>query len=156
MRSSSFVMLAFVAISLLGSVVARAGSSQTAVMAPVRQFVDGINQNDLAKSVAACAPTAAIIDDIPPHEWQGPTACADWARGFQAGVKQAGWTDLVLMLGTPRHIDVDGDSAYVVAPASFTYRQNGKTGGESGSIWTFALRKLGAGWRIAGWSWAKH
>lgn len=156
MPSSRFFMLAFVVICLLGSVAARAGSSQTAVMAPVRQFVDGINQDDFAKLAAACAPTAAIIDEFPPHEWQGPTACSDWARGFEAGAKQAGWTNVVVTLGTPRHIDVDGDSAYVVAPASYSYRQNGKTGGESGSVWTFALRKLSTGWRIAGWTWAKH
>lgn len=157
MHSKHLVTLALIFLCLLTfGASSRAASAQSAVMATVQQFVGGLNQGDLKKSVAACAPTAAIIDEVPPHEWQGPTACADWGAGLEAGIKQAGWTDFVVSIGKPWHIDVTGDRAYVVTSASYSYLQNGKRGGESGSIWTFALHKLPAGWRIAGWAWAKH
>lgn len=157
MHSKRFVTAGFAIMWVFMCVTsAHAASAQSAVMAIVQQFVDGVNQGDLHKLVTACAPTAAIIDEVPPHAWQGPTACADWGRGLFTGNKQAGWSDFVVSLGKPWHVAVDGDSAYVVSPASYSYVQEGKHGGESGSVWTFALRKLAGAWRIAGWAWSKR
>jgi len=53
-------------------------------------------------------------------------------------------------------VDITADRAYVVVPANYSYRQKGKAVSETGSIITLALQKLPAGWRITGWSWAKH
>jgi hypothetical protein len=32
------------------------------------------NDTDMAKSTAACADNASVMDDIPPYEWHGATA----------------------------------------------------------------------------------
>ena len=131
-------------------------SEQTKVMATVHQFVDGVNKGHAQTAVAACASPASVIDDIPPHEWQGPTACADWASAFAAANKKNAITDGIVTLGTPRHVDVTGDRAYVVVPANFNYKQHGKPVAEIGSIFTVALKKSATGWRITGWAWAEH
>ena len=34
-------------------------------------------------ALAACASPSSIIDEFPPHAWQGATACADWANDFE-------------------------------------------------------------------------
>ena len=50
---------------------------------------------------------------------------------------------------------VTGDSAYVVVPATMTFKVGGKQVTQSGAVFTVALRKLADGWRIAAWAWAK-
>src|SRR5262249_51448929 len=121
------------------------------------QFSDSLNKGDVKNALAACATPVAIIDEFPPHEWQGATACADWANDFVAYNKQLEITDPMVKLGKPKHVDITGgDRAYAVFPATYTYKQHGKRVTESGSIMTVALQKGAAGWRITGWAWAKH
>jgi hypothetical protein len=133
-----------------------AASEQTAVMATVHQFVDGFNKGDTKSALAACASPASIIDEFPPHEWHGPTACADWANAYNANAKKDGITDGIVTLGTPLHVDVTGYRGYVVVPAKYAFKQHGKPVVESSSVFTVALKKVAAGWRITGWAWAKH
>jgi hypothetical protein len=132
------------------------GSAATAVLTPIRQFVDGFNKGDAKLMLASCADQTSILDEFPPHEWHGPGACAKWGSDFEADATKNGITDGVVTLGKPTHVDIAADRAYVVIPANYTYKQKGKAVSESGSIITLALQKLPAGWRITGWSWAKH
>ncbi|MBV8117596.1 MAG: nuclear transport factor 2 family protein, partial [Candidatus Eremiobacteraeota bacterium] len=46
-------------------------------LATVQRFVDAFNRGDVAAVLATCAPRASIIDEVPPHEWQGANACGD-------------------------------------------------------------------------------
>ena len=132
------------------------GSAQTAVLATVNQFVDGFNKGDTKEALAACADQTSIIDDFPPHEWHGTGACAKWMSDFDADAKKNGDTDGMVKLLNPTHVDITGDHAYLVIPANFTFKQNGKPVTELGSIITLALQKNPAGWEITGWAWAKH
>ena len=132
------------------------GSAQTAVLAQINQFVDGFNKGDTKLMVASCADQTSILDEFPPHEWHGTGACAKWASDFDSDAKKNGITDGVVKLSKPSHVDITADRAYVIIPANYTYKQKGKQVSEVGSIITLALQKLPAGWRITGWSWAKH
>jgi len=132
------------------------GSAETAVLAPIRQFVDGFNKGDSKVMLAVCADQTSILDEFPPHEWHGPGACAKWGSDFEADAKKNGITDGVVTLSKPSHVDITADRAYVVIPANYTYKQKGKPVSEAGSIITLTLQKVPAGWRITGWSWAKH
>jgi hypothetical protein len=127
-----------------------------AALATVKQFVDGLNKGDMEAALATCAPRTSIIDEFPPHEWQGATACQDWARDFAAANKSAGISGGVVTLGTLWRIDVNGSRAYLVTPASFSYKAHGKPVTEKNSIFTVALQRLGGNWRITGWAWAAH
>jgi hypothetical protein len=64
-----------------------------------------------------------------------------------------GITDESVTLSKPRHIDITADRAYVVVPATYSYKEKGTLVKEPGSIWTLALKKGEAGWRITGWAW---
>ena len=150
MRKLLIAVIVVVAVAGLA-----AGSEQTEVMAPVRQFVDGFNKGDAKSAVAACADQTMIIDDFPPHLWQGAGACASWASAYEADAKKNGIVDGVVTLGKPRQVDITGDVAYVVVPASFSYKQNGKLVKEAGATFTLVLQKGMAGWRITAWAWAK-
>lgn len=131
-------------------------SENTDVMATVQQLVDAFNKNDTKSLLAACTDQMCIIDEFPPHEWHGAGTCSKWLTDYDADAKKNGITAGNVTIGKPRHVDVTGDRAYVVALANYTYKQNGKPMKETGSTWTFTLQKVEAGWRVTGWAWAKH
>jgi SnoaL-like domain len=146
-----------IAVMLTLSSVGLANATQESdVMAPVHQFVDGFNQGNANSALAACADPTYIIDEFPPYEWHGAGACSTWANDYLADAKKNGITDGVVTLGKPRHVDITGDHAYVVVPANYSFKQNGKSVKETGSTFTLALEKGAAGWRITAWTWSKH
>jgi hypothetical protein len=132
-----------------------AASEKTDVMVLVHQFVDGFNKGDTKTALAACADQTSIIDEFPPYEWHGAGACSKWMNDYDADAKKNGITDGIVMLGKPRHIDINEDRAYVVVPSNYTFKEKGKTVKETGSMLTLALQKGEIGWRITGWAWAK-
>jgi ketosteroid isomerase-like protein len=131
-------------------------SEQTAVMAPVHQFVDGFNAGDSARAIAECANPIVIIDDFPPHLWQGNDAAQKWLHDYEADAKSRNLTPLKVTLHAPRHVEVKGDRAYVVAPTDYAYKLDGKTIEESGCTLTATLQKGSSGWKIDAWSWSKR
>ena len=56
----------------------------------------------------------------------------------------------------PWHVTVAGDRAYVVVPVTLTFKLHGKPMVESGSVLTIPLQRVGANWRLKGWSWGQH
>ena len=144
------------AISLVLATTPAVASDQTDVMAVVHQFMDGLNKGDVKTALAACASPSSIIDEFPPYAWQGATSCADWARDFEAFNKTNGISVPIATLAKPKHVDITGEHAYVVAPATYTYKQGGKKVTEAGSMMTLALQKSASGWLITSWAWSKH
>jgi hypothetical protein len=118
--------------------------------------VDAFNKGDRKIVTAVCADETSIVDEFPPHEWHGAGACARWMADYDSDAKKNSITDAVVALGTPQHVDVTADRAYVVVPADYSYKTAGKAVKESGSIFTLALQKGAGGWRIIGWAWAKN
>lgn len=129
-----------------------ATSEKTAVMAPIHQFVDGFNKGDVKSALAACADQTTIIDEFPPHTWN---SCGQWATAFDADAKKNGVTDGKVTITAARHLDITGDRAYVVVPASYSYKQNGKPMKEMGSFLAVVLQKGPDGWRMISWAWTK-
>jgi hypothetical protein len=117
----------------------------------VREFADGFNKGNAKIMRAACASSTSILDDFPPHTWM---SCSDWYDAFVVFSKQDGDTNAAVMLGTPTHVDVTGNVAYVVVPATYTYKHHGKPVMQSGSLWTLVVKNTPAGWRITSWAWA--
>lgn len=150
------VFVIVLAIAAAGTAGPARASQENAVMATVNRFIDGFNKGDAKMELGACAGSASIIDDFPPHEWQGTTACADWASAYAADAKKTNVTDGVVTLGKPWRVDVTGNRAYVVAPATFAYKDHGKSVTETGAVFTVALQNLPSGWRITGWAWSRH
>jgi len=141
-------------LAVLSATAAQTDSS--AVMSAVNQFVDSFNKGDAKTAAAACAEQTSIIDEFPPHGWHGAGACAKWMNDYDVDAKKRGITDGIVKLDQPRHLDVAGSVAYVVMPADYAYKVNGKPEKETASMLTLVLRKTAAGWRITGWSWSKN
>lgn len=120
-------------------------------MGTVKQFVDDFNKGNVSAALALCAAPGGIIDEFPPHQF---SSCASWAKAYDAFNKQDGDTDPAVTIGTPSHVDVTGNVAYVVVPATYAYKHHGKQTTESGATLTVVLGKTAAGWRITSFAWA--
>jgi len=124
-------------------------------MSTVHRYIDAFNEGDVKGMAAAFVVPGSILDGMPPHVWQGPTAAEDWYRDVLINTKKEGASDFFVTIGAPRHMEVTEDAAYVVVPATMRFKAHGKTITQSGAVFTFALRQRSDGWRIAAWAWAK-
>ena len=143
------------AVLMAGLLFAAEKSEKADVMGVVNQLMDAFNKGDQKTVLALCTDEMSIIDEFPPYEWHGAGAFSKWFADYDTDSKKNGVTDGIVTLGKPRHVEVTGDRAYVVAPANYTYKQNGKPKKETGED-TMTLQKGKDGWQITGWCWAKH
>ena len=121
----------------------------------VNQYINAFNQGDVNTMAATFTVPGSILDGMAPHVWQGPTASQDWYRDVLIEGEQHGASDYFVTLGEPLHNNTTGESAYVVVPATMTFKVQGQQITQTGAVFTVALRKLAEGWRIASWAWAK-
>jgi hypothetical protein len=144
-------LLALIAFVLLGlpAVAATPGD----VMTPIKQFRDGFNTGDTKTAYAAYAPgSITIVDEFAPHRWVGVNAAHEWAATYDKHAAATGVTDGVVKYDAPTRSVVDGDTAYVIVPGHYTYKEHGKAMAEEGQF-AFGLKAETAGWKIQGWTW---
>ena len=124
-------------------------------LAAVHQYINAFNKGDGQAMAATFANPGAILDGMAPHVWLGPAAPQDWYRDVLIEGEQHGASDYFVTLGEPLHNNITGDGAYVVVPATMTFKVRGQQITQSGAIFTIALCRFSVGWRIAAWAWAK-
>jgi len=124
-------------------------------VATVRQYIDAFNKGDTEAMAARFAVTGSILDGMAPHLWLGPTASKDWYRDVLIEGEQHSASDYFVTLGEPLHNDTTGLNAYVVVPATMTFKVKGQQVRQTGAFFTVALQNASEGWRIAAWAWAK-
>ena len=124
-------------------------------LATIQQYIDAFNKGDQEGMSAAFSVPGSILDGMAPHLWVGPTAAQDWYRDVLIEGEQHGASDYFVTLGEPLHNNITGDSAYVVVPATMKFKVQSQEILQTGAMFTVALRRLAAGWRIAAWAWAK-
>lgn len=121
----------------------------------VQQYIDAFNKADVKAMAAMCADPMSILDGMAPHVWQGTSASQEWYRDVLIEGEHHGAKDYHVTLGKPLHANLTGDAAYVVVPATMTFKLKGRQVTQSGAVFTLALRNLPAGWRLASWAWGK-
>jgi ketosteroid isomerase-like protein len=133
---------------------ARAQAPEPQLIAPIQKFMDSFNKGDIAGAAATHASGAdlTIIDEVPPFVWSGPKAFQAWATSLDTVSKQAGITDQMVTISAPTRTETSGDSAYVIVPAVYTYKEKGVAMREAAQM-TFVLKKGASGWLIHGWTW---
>lgn len=122
------------------------------VVAPIKKFIDAFNKGDMAGAAAAHASDVVIVDEVPPYLWRGAQALQTWAAALEADSKKNGMSEEKVTLGAATRVEVNGNDAYVVTPAVFTFKQKGAAMRESAQM-TFVLKKEAAGWLIHSWTW---
>ena len=121
----------------------------------VHRYIDAFNKGDVKEMAAVFAVPGSILDGMPPHVWHGKTAPEDWYRDVLINTKKEGASDFFVTVARPLHTQITGDAAYMVIPATMSFKVHGKQITQSGAVFTMALRRVSDGWRIAAWAWAK-
>jgi hypothetical protein len=123
-------------------------------MAPIQKLIDSFNKGDMAGASATHAASAdlAITDEVSPYLWRGPQALKAWSTDLEGDAKKRGITDQVVTISAPVRTETNGDQAYVVVPAVYTFKERGVAMREAAQM-TFALKKSAGGWLIHGWTW---
>lgn len=124
-------------------------------VAIVQQYIDAFNKGDPDAMAACFAVPGSILNGMAPHVWHGTSAAKDWYKDVLVEGEHAGASGYSVTLCVPLHATATGDAAYVVAPATMTFKVRGKLVTQSGVIFTTALRRIDGEWRIASWAWAK-
>ncbi len=122
--------------------------------APIHQFIDAFDKGDVAAAKAAHDPAGVtIIDEPAPHLWAGANGFDSWLADLTASDKAAGRTDGAVKLGRVVRTVSDGQHAYVLVNAVYTFNEKGVAMREPATM-TYALKKIGKAWKIAGWTWS--
>jgi ketosteroid isomerase-like protein len=137
----------------LGIPLATFAATPDELMAAPRQFIAALDRNDLNAAAKTLTASPSFIDEFPPHAWSGADAFRQWGTDYAASNKAAKITGGKVKLGAPIVAQAEGDTAYVVASASETYKQDGKRMAETSRM-VFALRREDGSWKIASWAWA--
>jgi ketosteroid isomerase-like protein len=124
-------------------------------MVAVRQYAEAFNNGDAKGMAEFCADPMQILDGMAPHVWKGPTAAKDWWRDVLVEGEHTGVSGYHITMDEPRHVDVTGDVSDVVVPVDMTFSVRGNPVTLPNSLWSLALRKVGADWRLTAWAWAK-
>jgi ketosteroid isomerase-like protein len=148
-ESMKILVAVTAAILMCGSV---AQAADAGVEATIRQFGAAFNKGDVAAAKALHVTTPSIIDEVAPHFWSGPKAFDSWTADLGKSEAAEGKTDGQVAISAPTREVVSGDSAYVIVPSTYTYKQKGARLREVAQM-TFVLNKTASGWKIAAWAW---
>jgi ketosteroid isomerase-like protein len=138
------------ALTLMASGTAVAGPTPEVT---VHDFIDAFDRGDGAAAAATNTADVTIIDEMSPHAWQGPSAFQGWAGAVMADAKAQGESGNKVTLEKTIRSQVDGDTAYLVTEAVYSYDKKGVATAERARM-VFALRKDGADWKITAFAWA--
>ena len=145
-------ILGMVCVAALSTAPA-ATAANAQLEAPIHQFIDAFNKGDVKGAAAThLASGVSIIDEAPPHHWQGPKAVETWATDLAKDGKAKGMSDESVTLGAVKREVVSAATAYVIMEATFSFKQKGVTMREPAEM-TFAMAKSAGAWKIAGWAW---
>jgi len=119
----------------------------------ISQFSAALHAGDskTAKSFLTARPV--ILDDVAPYYWAGANAFDRWQADLAKTSAARGMSEEDATLGAPRRVEVSGDHAYVILPATHTFKMKGQAMREAAEL-TFALaRDAGGAWKITSWTW---
>jgi ketosteroid isomerase-like protein len=123
------------------------------VAATIAQFIAAFDKGDIKAAAATHDLTDLIIvDEVAPYVWKGPKAFDGWLHDLTASDAKAGITGESVAITAPSRIEVDGNDAYAVVPAVYSFKDHGAPMHEPAQM-TFALHKGAAGWKITAWTW---
>ena len=138
--------------SLAGLSPARAGPAEDAAAA-LAATLDKFNGGDVDAFVAAHQDGAIIVDEFAPYLWGGPGSAQRWIGDYVTFTQGTGDSGGRIDHGKPIQAVSDGNSAYVVLPATYRFTRKGTKMAGKGSM-TFVMRRAGNDWKIGSWTYS--
>lgn len=142
--------LAVLAASLMAATPAVAGPGEDAV-ATVTSVLDRFNAGDFAAFVAAHRDGAVIIDEFAPFVWGGSGSVEQWGADYGTDAEARGISDGRVDYEAPIQVQSTANTAYIVLPTVYRFKQNGTAMAGKGSM-TFTMAKVEGEWKISTWT----
>jgi hypothetical protein len=142
-----------IAATLVLLPVAAAADPASDATAFVTSTIEKLNAGDGKGFIAAHEDSPIIVDEFGQHVWSGPAAANRWWNDFTVMSHATGMSNGRLEYGKPLQATSDGNVGYVVLPTTYRYVQKGTKMTEPGNM-TFVIRKDGAAWKIASWTYS--
>jgi hypothetical protein len=153
MKTAILGLVWLAGVATATSAMAAAAAGNAALEAPLHQFIDAFNKGDMKTAAAThLASGVTIIDEAPPHIWQGPKAFTAWATDLTKDDKADGISNEAVAMGAVTREVVSGSAAYLIVAVTYSFKQKGVAMHEPAQM-TFAMKKTAKGWKIAGWTW---
>ena len=128
--------------------------AQSTPLDAAKMFLTAFNAGDTAKAASlGSASGMVIVDEFAPHLWTGKSAFASWSADYDKDARIRLITDPMVTMDAPLVSTVDGDTAYLVCPMTYLYKQKGVAMREPARM-AMVLHKEGGVWRFASWTWA--
>ena len=121
----------------------------TSPTAAIKLFVQAINAEDWDKAASVVAPSAIIVDNIPPFQWH---SFAEWRNGVTQYRAVLHITDYHMALTSFLALSGTADANYSVQPATLSFGENGVPRTSRG-FFTFTTAKIEGRWYVTGWTW---
>ena len=115
-------------------------------------FVEQVNAGHIQDALAHFTTDATIVEDIAPFRWQGPDAGAEWIAAMAANATRLSVSSIVMALGSPKRIEVEGTTAYAIFDGTVLLETVEGQLREIGSL-TFVLEQQSQKWLIAALTW---
>ena len=124
-----------------------------ALLAPIEKVAQFIETGNESLLSAFASQGVVIIENFPPHLFEGEDAVKRWSQKILAWHKPP--SDLVLkhQFGTPQDVRVQDNLAFLSLPTHWTISQDGDSYEEDGG-WAFVLVQENGEWRVRCYGWA--
>ena len=130
---------------------ARAGDANAA--RTIDQFSAALHAGDSKTAKTFLAPRVVILDDVAPYYWAGASAFEDWQADLAKASAARGMSEEDANLGAPTRVEVSGDHAYAILPATHTFKMKGRVMRERAQLTFILARDLDSQWKITSWTW---
>jgi len=127
---------------------ARAADTPTTIT----QFSAALHAGDSKAAKNFLTARTVILDDVAPYYWAGANAFDRWQADLAKASAARGMSEEDAALGAPTRVEISGDRAYAILPATHTFKMKGRVMREAAQL-TFILAKDTAGWKITSWTW---
>ena len=153
MKSRALASSMILTASLLLALAPGAKAADAGVENAITQFSAALHSGDSKAAKTFLAPRTVILDDVAPYYWAGANAFEDWQADLAKTSLARGMAEEDAELGAPSRIEVAGDHAYVVLPASHSFKMKGRLMREKAQLTFILARDDSRAWKITSWTW---
>jgi ketosteroid isomerase-like protein len=118
----------------------------------ISQFSAALHAGDSKTARNFLGPRTVILDDVAPYYWGGTKAFENWQADLAKASAARGMSEEDAVLDAPTRVEISGDHAYAILPATHTFKIKGRMMREVAQL-TFTLAKDPTGWKIVSWAW---
>ena len=152
MKEVALTSRSILAGALLLALAPAARAADTGAATAIAQFSAALHAGDSKTAKTFLTGHTVILDDIAPYYWAGANAFESWQADLAKNSAARGMTGEDAKLGAPTRVEVSGDHAYAILPATHIFTMKGRKMREKAQL-TFILVKDAAAWKITSWTW---